>query len=104
MPRPVDRRAGHRPGESRHDFLARVLPPWNDFSLYSPVLTFDGRHVVVFSEPETTEPIGSWCKVREVLNAKDPDFSHPHYGPEETLALAGCRNALALPEEPAEAS
>ena len=69
-------------------------PPADEMDRGSPVLLFDGRYVYVVSDPETTEPIGLWAKVREVLNAKDPAFSSPDFGPEETVSLIGAVNAL----------
>lgn len=65
----------------------------------SSVVLFDGRYAEVMSEPETTPPIGRWAVIREVLNAKDPNFLYPEYGPEETVQLAGARNAMARSRE-----
>lgn len=69
-------------------------PSPDEFEIGSPVILFDGRSVEIVAEPERTEPIGLWALVREVLNAEDPAFSYPKYGPEETVALAGAVNAI----------
>jgi len=69
-------------------------PAANDFSVGSPLMLFDGRHVEVFAAPEHDATIGQWCKVREVLNARDPAFSCPDYGPIEKVRLAGAINAI----------
>lgn len=70
------------------------LPMADEIKLGDPVVLFDGRYAELTSEPRRSEPIGLWAKVREVLNAKDPNFSYPDFGPEEKVSLAGAVNAL----------